>query len=186
MIRWGVLLCLAAAPAQARFHAAVGPDGSLQIRNQPAPGFTTFQPLAQQHAHPRPVTTRPPARIGALIGVVAAEHQLDAALLHAVIQQESGYRPAAVSAAGAVGLMQLMPATAQRFGVRDRFDPEQNLRGGAAYLAWLLQHFGQYMELALAAYNAGEGAVRRHGNRVPPYPETRAYVRRVLHTYHAP
>src|SRR5690606_6814993 len=108
---------------------------------------------------------------------------IEMALLDAIIQQESGYDPTAISSAGAVGLMQLMPATARRFGVRDRRDPLQNLRAGAAYIAWLMHSFNNDLDLVLAAYNAGEGAVRRHGNRIPPYPETQDYVARVRQGY---
>jgi soluble lytic murein transglycosylase-like protein len=102
-------------------------------------------------------------------------------LVHAVIQTESNYNPFALSPKGAQGLMQLMPATARRFGVRNTFDIQQNLRGGASYLKHLLELFGD-RELALAAYNAGEEAVIRHRG-IPPYPETRDYVRRVAGRY---
>ena len=117
---------------------------------------------------------------GALIAQVAAEENLPAALVHAVVATESGYDPQAVSPKGAVGLMQLMPATAERFGVprAARTDPARNLRAGARYLGWLLNTFHGDLELALAGYNAGEQAVARHGG-VPPYPETQAYVKRI-------
>lgn len=101
------------------------------------------------------------------------------ALVLAVIGIESAGRPDAVSSAGAVGLMQLIPATAERFGVGDRTDPVQNIRGGVAYLDWLMKEFDSDPLMVLAAYNAGEGAVRRNGG-VPPYAETRAYVPKVL------
>nr|WP_246176258.1 lytic transglycosylase domain-containing protein [Rhodovulum strictum] len=101
------------------------------------------------------------------------------ALALAVIGVESGGRRAAVSPKGATGLMQLMPATATRFGVSDRLDPSANIRGGVAYLDWLMREFGNDPVLVLAAYNAGEGAVRNHSG-VPPYAETRHYVPRVL------
>lgn len=101
------------------------------------------------------------------------------ALALAVIAVESAGQAAAVSSAGAQGLMQLIPATAQRFGVSDSFDPAQNIRGGIAYLDWLLAHFDNDVVLALAGYNAGEGAVRRNGG-VPPFAETRDYVPKVL------
>jgi soluble lytic murein transglycosylase-like protein len=107
---------------------------------------------------------------------------LDPELVHAVVQAESAYRPDAVSPKGAVGLMQVMPDTGRRFGVRDLGDPEANLAAGTAYLGYLLDLFSD-LSLALAAYNAGEGAVMRHGNRVPPYPETRAYVQGILDSY---
>ena len=92
---------------------------------------------------------------------------------------ESALDPAAISPKGAVGLLQLMPATAKRFGVDDRRDPAQNVEGGARYLSWLLDRFDGRTELAVAGYNAGEGAVERHGG-IPPYRETRAYVQRVM------
>jgi soluble lytic murein transglycosylase-like protein len=114
---------------------------------------------------------------------VAVTYQLEPALLHAVISAESGYNPQAISKKGARGLMQLMPTTARRFGVSDPDDPTANLQGGARYLRWLLDRFTD-LRLALAAYNAGEGAVQRYGHTIPPYPETRTYVRRVLDFYH--
>jgi soluble lytic murein transglycosylase-like protein len=100
-----------------------------------------------------------------------------------VITAESGYNAAAVSRAGAQGLMQLMPQTAKRYEVADSFDPEQNIRGGARYLRDLLDLFGNDLELAIAAYNAGENAVLRHGRKVPPYRETLAYVPKVIGLY---
>jgi soluble lytic murein transglycosylase-like protein len=100
-----------------------------------------------------------------------------------VIGVESAYDARAVSKRGAAGLMQLMPPTAARFGVTDPFDPVQNIRGGTQYLQELLRRFGNDVELALAAYNAGEAAVERYGRKVPPYPETIAYVPRVLRAY---
>lgn len=109
--------------------------------------------------------------------------RLSPELVHAVVRAESAYDPAAVSSAGAVGLMQLMPATARRYGVRDRTDPAQNLRGGTHYLRDLLDLFDGDLVLALAGYNAGENAVLRHGRAVPPYAETREYVRRVQDFY---
>ncbi len=115
---------------------------------------------------------------GREIDAAAASFGVDRALVRAVIHAESGYRADAISAKGAQGLMQLMPATAARFDVRDPFDAAQNIRGGVRYLAWLLRRFGGDVDLALAAYNSGEGAVARHAG-VPPYAETRAYVSRV-------
>jgi soluble lytic murein transglycosylase-like protein len=101
-------------------------------------------------------------------------------LLRAVIVVESGFNARAVSKRGAVGLMQLMPATAARFGISDAFDPRQNVTAGAHYLKFLLDRFGQNVSLALAAYNAGEDAVDRNGGQIPPFTETMAYVPRVL------
>jgi soluble lytic murein transglycosylase-like protein len=113
----------------------------------------------------------------------AAAFQVEEALVHAVITAESGYNSAAVSKKGAVGLMQLMPQTARRYGVRDPFDPAQNVRGGTQYLSELLKLFNNDLKLAVAAYNAGEKAVQKHGNRIPPYRETLAYVPKVLRLY---
>lgn len=114
-----------------------------------------------------------------LIHSVADENGVDPRLVAAVAKVESGFRPDAVSSAGAMGLMQLMPATAQALGVTDPFDPQQNLEGGARYLKSLLQRFGDNPTLALAAYNAGPGAVAAYGG-VPPYAETQKYVDAVL------
>jgi len=107
---------------------------------------------------------------------------VDPALVSAVMQTESGFDPAATSRTGAAGLMQLMPATAESLGVTDPYDPAQNVRGGAAYLHQLLERFGGQVPLAVAAYNAGPGAVERYGG-IPPYAETRAYVERVMAAY---
>lgn len=118
-----------------------------------------------------------------LIHQVAREHQLDPQLLHAIVTVESGYNPGATSPKGAQGLMQLMPDTAARFGVRNRVDPLQSLRGGARYLRFLQSHFNHDMTLVIAAYNAGEGAVGKYRNTIPPYRETREYVAKVLASY---
>ncbi len=112
------------------------------------------------------------------VRAAAQEYGVDEAVVRAIIHAESAFRPNAVSHAGAQGLMQLIPATASRFGVSDVFDPNQNIRGGVQYLAWLLNRYNQDLTLAAAGYNAGEGAVDRHGG-VPPYAETQRYVQRV-------
>lgn len=114
-----------------------------------------------------------------LIGDAARRHAVDPALLTAMVHVESAFDPRAVSPKGAQGLLQLMPATSDRFGVQDPFDARQNVEGGAAYLSWLIDRFDGEIELALAGYNAGEGNVDRHRG-IPPYPETVAYVQRVL------
>ena len=114
-----------------------------------------------------------------LIAAAAQRHGLDPVLLTAMATVESSFDPSAVSPKGAGGLLQLMPATAQRFGVTDVFDVSQNVDGGARYMSWLLERYDGQTELALAGYNAGEGAVDRHKG-VPPFRETREYVRRVL------
>ena len=113
---------------------------------------------------------------------IAKKNRLESALLHAVISVESGYDPNAVSSAGAMGLMQLMPETAERFAVQDPFDPVKNIEAGARYLRLLLNKFGK-INLALAAYHAGEGRVSRGRNTVPPILATRKYVVKVIHRY---
>lgn len=118
-----------------------------------------------------------------LIKDVADRYQVDAKLVHAVIQTESAYNSNAVSSAGAVGLMQLMPDTARRFGVTDRNNPDQNVEGGTRYLRHLIDMFNPNLDLAVAAYNAGENAVIKYNNSVPPYPETQNYVKQVLALY---
>lgn len=114
------------------------------------------------------------------IALAAHEAGVDPALVHAVIQVESAYRANAVSEKGALGLMQVMPETARRFGVHDASEPKANLKAGTRYLRVLLDLFDQRIELALAAYNAGEGAVLRYAGNIPPYPETQRYVPAVM------
>ncbi|HEX7465487.1 MAG TPA: lytic transglycosylase domain-containing protein [Usitatibacter sp.] len=111
-------------------------------------------------------------------------HGVEGRLVHALIWAESSYDPKAVSSSGAEGLMQLMPATAKRYGVRDAFDPKQNIDGGVKHLRELLDQFDGDLELVVAAYNAGANAVIRAGNRIPPYPQTAAYVPKVIAYYH--
>ena len=123
------------------------------------------------------------SRYASQIQAAAMANNVEAALIRAVIAVESGYNPSAVSRAGAVGLMQLMPATAKRYNVTDSHDPEQNIHGGAQYLRDLLRMFNNNLHLAIAAYNAGEQAVMKYGNRIPPYRETVAYVPKVIKFY---
>ena len=128
-------------------------------------------------------TTKPVSERAALYDDMIAEHAdlhgVDANLVRAVIQAESDFNPRAVSVKGAMGLMQLMPETAERYGVLDAFNPSQNIRAGVAYLKSLLVKYSQNVELALAAYNAGPGAVKKYGGTVPPYRETRKYVAKI-------
>ncbi len=119
-----------------------------------------------------------------LVRRVAQAHGVHAALLKAVIEVESGFNARARSPKGAIGLMQVMPTTAARYGQYDLYAPEQNVEVGARYLRDLLSMFGGNVQLAVAAYNAGENAVIRHGRRIPPYQETQRYVPMVLERYH--
>lgn len=176
--------------AWADIYSYTAPDGSVTLSNVPADDrYTVLVPSAQARAAAPLPAPRPPSAAGNagayadLIEQVARASGVDSALLHAVVSVESRYNASAVSKKGAVGLMQLMPATARRYGVADAFDPLQNLQGGARYLRDLLRLFGNDLELAIAAYNAGENAVLKHGNRVPPYDETRRYVPQVLDSY---
>jgi soluble lytic murein transglycosylase-like protein len=123
------------------------------------------------------------SRYNSHVMAASAATQVEPALIHAVISVESAYNPRAISRAGAVGLMQLMPETAKRYGVNNRMDPEQNIHGGARYLRFLMNMFDNNIKLVLAAYNAGEEAVMKYGKKIPPYRETQNYVPKVLHHY---
>ncbi len=122
------------------------------------------------------------ADIDALIEQYSAKNGLDSAFVKAVIKQESGFQPKVTSHCGAMGLMQLMPATASSLGVKDAYDPEQNIAGGTKYLKGLLDRFGGDKSLALAAYNAGPNAVAKY-NGIPPYKETQNYVKNIMSMY---
>ena len=168
-------------------------DGSVELSNVPADaGFELFMaaPGSAVATANRPTTDTHAISLMArveqyreLVAEAARRSQVDPRLLHAVIAVESGYNPQAISAKGAIGLMQLMPNTARRYGVGNLRDPSQNLLGGASYLRDLLKLFNNDVRLALAAYNAGETAVLSHGSRIPPYRETSAYVPKVMAVY---
>jgi soluble lytic murein transglycosylase-like protein len=177
-------------PAAADIYYFVAEDGTSHYSDQPSePRFqlylrTDAQPSASVPA-PAPSPDRRAARrrLDGEISAAAQANRIEPALLHALIEVESGYNTLAVSAKGALGLMQLMPLTARRYGVTDPFDAAQNLRGGAHHLRDLLDLFSDNKVLALAAYNAGAGAVLAHGRRIPPYPQTSRYVPAVLQIY---
>ncbi len=136
---------------------------------------TIVPPRAVSSTAPAAEPSAPPAGIDEAVARIAAEHSLSPQLIHSVIKVESNYNPHAISNKGALGLMQLIPATARRFGVTDVFNPVQNIQGGAKYLRYLLDLYHNNFPLALAAYNAGEAAVARYGG-VPPFAETRNYL----------
>jgi len=123
------------------------------------------------------------SRYDSIIEAAAARSAIEPNLLRAVIVVESGFNSRAVSPRGAVGLMQVMPATASRFGAVNLYDPQENVHAGASYLKYLMDRFGHDVHLVLAAYNAGEDAVTRNGGRIPPFAETMAYVPKVLRVY---
>lgn len=201
LIRAGgaALLLLAAGGASAQIYAGSSSSGAVVLSNfatEETPQMVVALPPAEKLA---PVAAPAPAVLPAIvdprnpgaayrtmIDQVAREVSMSPQLLNAVIQVESNYQANARSPKGAQGLMQLMPATAERFGVRDAFDPRQNIRGGALYLKWLMEYFRGDLRLALAAYNAGEAAVVKAGYRIPPIAETRDYVPKVLWHFNHP
>ncbi|MBK4735833.1 lytic transglycosylase domain-containing protein [Noviherbaspirillum sp. DKR-6] len=185
-----MLAVSAAGDARAQIYGGVGAGGSVVLSNFRSDASSAVIVAAPgPAAAPRPARARsedkPTRQMRRIVDEIAQQLHVDARLLHAVIRVESNYNAGAVSSKGASGLMQLMPATAQRFGVKNLFDPRDNVEGGARYLKWLLGQFGNDLELALAAYNAGEQNVVRAGYRIPDFPETRSYVPKVLGIYEA-
>jgi hypothetical protein len=180
---------LLAMPARAQINSFVDEHGKLVFVNEDSPvpriGSTISSPSV---ASPRASTAELQMhsdRLESIVRDAAERHQLDPALVKAVISTESGWNPRAVSNKGAMGLMQLIPGTAQRFGVGNPFDPAQNVEGGTTYLKALLDRYDGDMNKTLAAYNAGEHAVDRSGG-VPAIPETQRYVRKVTDAYFRP
>jgi soluble lytic murein transglycosylase-like protein len=171
----------AAAPATAQIYAWRDASGTLVLSDRAlhAPTEVYEVPGAPAYVATRPVAASASTRYDDLVQEHASRHALRPELVRAVIHVESGFNPTARSPKGAMGLMQLMPATARRLGVVDPYDPAENIRGGTVYLRQLLDRYDGNEELALAAYNAGEGAVERYGRRVPPYRETQDYVKKV-------
>ena len=167
--------------AVAQIYAWRDANGTLVLSDKTIDGPTDVYVVEGAPAirTTRPALVTDTGRYGSLIAEHAGKHGIRAELVRAIIQVESGFNPQARSAKGAMGLMQLMPATAAALGVRHPYDPEENIRGGTAYLRQLLDRYNGDERLALAAYNAGAGAVDRHGGAVPPYRETRDYVRKV-------
>ncbi len=191
-----LMLLPLALPASARadIYECRGPGGAVHYGNAREPGMRCRVLVREsderrRRAHRRPRAaprTRDPhryRRYDAFIREAAALYQLPEAFLRAIMRVESDFNPTVVSRAGAIGLMQLMPRTAASMGVRDPFDPRQNILGGARYLRILANLFQGDLILTVAAYNAGEGAVKRYRG-IPPYAETQRYVRRVLRHYY--
>jgi soluble lytic murein transglycosylase-like protein len=175
-----LVLALAPRAADAQIYVSRDANGALLLSDQKIDG-----PIAVYAVEGAPAirTTRPRSanagRFESIVQQHATMQALRPELVRAVIQVESGYNPRATSPKGAMGLMQLMPETARDLGVRDPYDPEENIRGGTRYLRQLLDKYRGNEDLALAAYNAGPGAVAKYGEKVPPYRETKDYVRKV-------
>jgi soluble lytic murein transglycosylase-like protein len=175
-------LCAWPTQADAQIYAWRDANGMLVLSDRSIDAPTDVYTV---EGAPKYVTTRPAEslveneRYEPLILEHANRQALRPELVRAVIQVESGFNPRALSPKGAMGLMQLMPATARSLGVNNPWDPAQNIRGGTDYLRQLLDEYEGNEELALAAYNAGSGAVAKYGRRIPPYRETRDYVRKV-------
>jgi hypothetical protein len=177
----GVCLCMSV-PARAQIYSWRDANGTLVLSNRPHPGATLRTYAVPETVGIRTTRMAAPERgrqYDDLIVEHARQNGVRADLVRAVVQVESAFNPFARSPKGALGLMQLMPATIQQFAVRNPFDPADNVRAGVAYLRQLLDRYDNNEELALAAYNAGPGAVDRHGTAVPPYRETRDYVTRI-------
>jgi soluble lytic murein transglycosylase-like protein len=171
-------MSFAAATRIEQIQTLIGTIGGAPAPQPPATAGTSFaQTLATAQAPA--VAGDGSTPFGAEIDAAAARHGIDPGLLRGLVRQESGFDPRAHSAAGAMGLTQLMPATAASLGVTDPYDPVQSLDGGARYLRQMLDRFGNDPAKALAAYNAGPGAVARFGG-VPPYAETQHYVQNIL------
>jgi soluble lytic murein transglycosylase-like protein len=181
------LLGLAAAGmVQADIYSFVDAAGVTHFSNVPVDGrYKLLLAAPSEAASPNPGKYLAKSRsYDPLIERAARSAAVRPELVRAVIVVESAFNPKAVSKRGALGLMQLKPSTAKRYGVSDAFDPEQNIRAGARYLRDLIERFGNNLELALAAYNAGEEAVERYGRNIPPFSETRQYVPNVMRVYH--
>jgi soluble lytic murein transglycosylase-like protein len=181
-----VAACLAAPrPAQAQVYSWHDAKGTLVLSNRIDSSATRYERLETRATpiQPKPASVMTPRRAAEYDGFIdeqAATHGVRAGLVRGVIQAESNFNPRARSSKGAMGLMQLMSETAADLGVLDPFDALDNIRGGVAYLRQLLNRYHNNEALALAAYNAGPGAVDRHGSQVPPYRETQDYVKRIL------
>jgi soluble lytic murein transglycosylase-like protein len=184
------LLSILAVPAtvQAQIYAWRDASGTLVLSDRPLSKDAKLQPSEVKPVPPAPGTPEPimrtqqPTSYEDLIQHHSADQGIRAELVRAVIQAESAFDPWARSIKGAMGLMQLMPGTAAEFGVMNAFDPAENIRAGVRYLRRLLDRYGNNEELALAAYNAGPTAVDRYGQQIPPYRETRNYVKKIRNT----
>lgn len=182
MIRIAILSALLVAPAHADVYRYKDDNGRIWMTNLPKQPTASEIVKAVKQAIPPPPVDVSRKDINTIVHEASIKYKVDEKLIHAVIKTESTYRKHAVSNKGAMGLMQLMPDTAVRFGVTDRSDVKQNIAGGVKFLRFLLDTFKD-PKLAVAGYNAGEHAVMRHNNQIPPYPETQNYVGLVMAAY---
>lgn len=176
-----VVLCLLLSSASvlaSQIHTYIDERGVKVFTNAPWHGSQS----STRKARVAPASSDPASNFLPLIRGLSTQHGIDENLVRAIIEVESNFDPKAVSPKDCKGLMQLHPDTARRFGVKDIFDPTENIQGGIRYLQFLIDHFDDNLELAVAAYNAGENAVDKY-NGVPPYPETRNYVNKVAALY---
>lgn len=177
----GMFLCASSARAD-HIVAITDESGNKIYINTGDDGTLPASGAGRSRLSPKGVPAVATQEIQKLVEKTAEQHQVDPKLVHAIIKAESQYDPNAVSPKGAMGLMQLIPATAQRFGVGNPFNPKENIEGGVSYLRYLLDLFGGDLSLSLAAYNAGEHAVQRSGG-IPSFAETQGYVRKVAGFY---
>ncbi|MDX8387952.1 MAG: lytic transglycosylase domain-containing protein [Ghiorsea sp.] len=186
------LLLLCCSPAYADIYKYMDPDGKFYITDHQlnAPYRLISKPKEYRPHNPRTIKPFNSAaykknikKYMPHIKFASIKYNIDHNLIHAIVDTESSFNPKAYSKAGAVGLMQLMPKTAKSLGVKNSWNPSQNILGGTFYFRQLLDKFNQNIRLSLAAYNAGAGAVKRAGNIVPNYPETQRYVRKVIQRY---
>ncbi len=175
------LLTLAPAPASADIYRYIDHKGVMHFTNAPTSG--KYKIYIRERRRPGGPTVAP-AHYDPIIAEAAQRHGLSKALIKAVIKAESNFNPEAVSRKGALGLMQIMPQNLEPLDVSDPFNPRQNIMGGARYLRQMLERFNKNLQLALAAYNAGPGAVEEYRS-IPPFPETRDYIQKVLDYYTA-
>jgi soluble lytic murein transglycosylase-like protein len=165
------------------FYSYLDENGTQVFTNIPPVGNISGASIPEESPPKAPEPLKSKAvSLGSLIEKYARDYQLDPSLIHSIIATESGFNPKAISPKGARGLMQLMPATAKRLGVRNSFDPEENIRGGVKHFRFLMDNFNNDLDLSLAAYNAGENLVQRLG-RVPEIKETKEYVKSVKKKY---
>lgn len=177
----GFVILACPSPGHSDIYKYIDKSGVIHLTNVPSQPHVKYSLVMKERRVLFKMTSKDMTRYDSLIRKASEKYNVDSALIKAVIKAESNFNHRAVSPVGAKGLMQLMPSTAAELNVQDVFHPENNIDGGVRYLRYLLRLFQDNLALALAAYNAGEGAVARYNNSIPPYRETQNYVQRVLH-----